>query len=322
MNTKQGIRNYNPNELANPTQGLREYDITNMNTKQGIHNYNPSHLANPTQELSKYEITNMNTNKGIRNYNPNELANPTQELSRYDITNMNTNKGISNYNPTHLANPTQCLQEYDITNLSGKKVIQAHLSDIANITSRQTTNTPFNTFISQDIGSKIHLQDNIRETIKQTHNYNNHLQPVSNQTLQSTMNVSNWDTEPTLKDKVKVQNYVGSIGLNCENVNEMNFRNANTNIIKEELFKSREPTTSNCNQGPNIELINNIKLNNELNFSRMALPTKSNKPVTRIINQEIKIKSSYDDRIEKEILEILSSNKYVNNVIYELNKKS
>jgi hypothetical protein len=214
---------------------------------------------------------------------------------------MTTNKTIPCYNPNDTAKTTQTLQQYDITNFTGNKTIQAHLNDLANITNRQGTNIPFNTFIKNNIASTTQLQDEIKTTIKQTINYNDHLQPVSNKTLQTSINVTNWEAPITLKDKVKLENYVGSIGLNCENVNEINYRNANTNISKEEIFigTGREPTTSNYNIGPNIELIQNIKMNDKINIDRTSNATMSNLNIERVErNQEIKTNVSYNDRIE------------------------
>jgi hypothetical protein len=376
----QGISNYNPNNVANPTQQLGNYIPSNTGFSQGISNYDPNKVANPTQQLQNYIPSNTGFSQGISSYDPNKIANPTQQLQNYDVLNpssynhvaaqisdtanptlrqttdqpfntfINRNQGVATQYDD-IAKPTQILPEFSTGPVSLYDMVVSQLSDTANPTLRQTTNTPFNTFISTDSSLKTQLQDSMRQTIKESTiqndnmgnlglnintgytvtdasakttikqgtNYNNYVNPVGNQSTQHSFNATNWEAPVTLKDTTHIIDYVGNIGLNNKSINEMSYNNAHTNTSRENIVQSRAPTLVNYNKGPDQERIGNVELKQSINYDYVSGRNQHSITDKRIeLNQESRTKISYDDRIEKEILKILDDNPFVNNVIRDL----
>ena len=153
-------------------------------------------------------------------------------------------------------------------------------------------------------------------TMKQLINYNGHTNGVGNQSiLQSNAAIAtNWYAPTTLKDQVKNVNYIGSGGITSQQINQMQYANANTNAFKEVTVGSRDPTTANVNLAPSVGSLGSVELRDPINIDRFNPPKQSNFNAARPdMNMMQRTTPFYNDNINQNQMSTLQTNPYYSN---------
>ena len=350
----QGAFAYDPNIITNPTQQLNSFQPTNTSRSQGAFAYDPNIITNPTQQLKSFQPTNTSRSQGVFTFDSNQIANPTQQLKSFQSTGSGRAQGAFTYDSSQVANPTQQLNFFQQSNsgrAQGSTIYDPN--QIINSTLRQTTNMPFNTFINCQENAHIsYLEDDVRQTqkqslvletnmgyigthgdqgyivtdasapttLKQTMNYNNYSGAIGNKTINNANSAiaTNWEAPITMKQTINYNNHGGGIRNNNEIITPI--QNAHTNISKEVVSKSRDPTSSNVNMIPDINSIGQIILKDHVNIDRFNPPSQIINNLARPeINQINKLNPFYDDNINKYKYNTMASNDYFNNGIASLN---
>jgi len=326
-NKTQGPFSYNPNDLPNSKQQLQRFEPIGPNYEKGIISYNPNDLINSKQLLPDYHRTNIDLQyKKMVAINPNDIAKSTQELSAFNAVGPNYEiKAPTSFNPNDLARETQQLQNFNLGSASNQ-VQGPNMYNPFNIpkqTGKETIMTQsFNTFIGthQDSGYAV-TDATAPTTLKQLVNYNNHIQGVGNESMMkaNSNDATNWDARLTLKDIVKSENYVGSGGNSFKTINNIQYNNAQTNAIKEIIITERNPTSSNVSMIPNINTIGNIALKDHVNIDRFNPPRQTDFNSSRtVINQINKTNPYFQDNINQNQIDTLSTNPYYSNGINQM----
>ena len=326
-NKNQGPFLYNPNDLPNSKQQLQRFEPIGPNYEKGIISYNPNDLVNPKQLLPDYHRTNIDFQyKKMIAINPNDIAKSTQELSAFNAVGPNYEiKAPTSFNPNDLARETQQLQNFNLGSASNQ-IQGPNLYNPFNIpkqTGKETIMTQsFNTFIGthQDSGYAV-TDATAPTTLKQLVNYNNYIQGVGNESMMkaNSNDATNWDARITLKDIVKSENYIGSGGNSFKTINNVQYNNAQTNAIKEIIITERNPTSSNVSMIPNINTIGNIALKDHVNIDRFNPPRQTDYNSSRtVINQMNKTNPYFQDNINQNQIDTLSTNPYYSNGINQM----
>ncbi len=153
-------------------------------------------------------------------------------------------------------------------------------------------------------------------TLKQLINYNGHINPVGNQsTVQSNAAIATqWYAPTTLKDHVKNIDYVGTAGITSQQINQMQFANANTNAFREVTVGGRTPTTANVNLAPSITSMGAVELRDQINIDRFNAPRQTNFNAARPdMNITQRTTPFYDDNINQHQISTLQTNPYYSN---------
>jgi len=153
-------------------------------------------------------------------------------------------------------------------------------------------------------------------TMKQLINYNGHTNGVGNQSmLQSNAAIAtNWYAPTTLKDQVKNVNYIGSGGITSQQINQMQYSNANSNAFKEVTVGSRDPTTANVKLAPSVTSIGSVELRDQINIDRFNPPRQSSFNAARPdMNMMQRTTPFYNDNINKNQMSTLQTNPYYSN---------
>jgi hypothetical protein len=153
-------------------------------------------------------------------------------------------------------------------------------------------------------------------TLKQLVNYNGHINPVGNQsTVQSNAAIATqWYAPTTLKDHVKNIDYVGTAGITSQQMNQMQFANANTNAFREVTVGGRTPTTANVNLAPSITSMGAVELRDQINIDRFNAPRQTNFNAARPdMNMTQRTTPFYDDNINQHQISTLQTNPYYSN---------
>jgi hypothetical protein len=114
-NSKQGTNSFNPNEKAKSTQQLQGYNVSAPNNVgQGVKYFDPNNIVAPTQQLQGYNVSAPNNvGQGIKYFDPNNIVAPTQQLQGYQQQGAgNSGQGIKYFDPNNIVAPTQQLQGY------------------------------------------------------------------------------------------------------------------------------------------------------------------------------------------------------------------
>ncbi len=157
---------------------------------------------------------------------------------------------------------------------------------------------------------------NAPTTLKQLINYNGHINPVGNQsTSQANAAIATqWYAPTTLKDQVKNVDYVGAAGITSQQINQMQFTNANTNAFREITVAGRAPTTGNVNLAPSVNSMGAVELRDQINIDRFNAPRQTNFNAARPdINMAQRTTPFYDDNINQYQMSTLQTNPYYSN---------
>jgi len=329
VNGSQGGFSYNPYDLAKQTQ---QQDLM---TQQFQNN-----LTGVITHTSQFEDEAKQTQK--------------QDLMTQQFQNNLTGAVSHTTQLQDMAKQTQqqqlMTQQFQ-NNLTGPKGYIVPLQDSVKETQQQDLMTQqFNMFLSsQNQGPTTQFQDMARQTqqqdlmtqqfnmggmgthqnsgytvtdahapttLKQIINYNNHINGVGNQsTVQSNAAIATqWYAPTTLKDQVKNVDYVGTVGLTSQQINHMQFNNANTDAFREVTVASREPTTGNVKLAPSVTAMGSVELRDQINIDRFNAPRQTNFNSARPdMNMSQRTTPYYDDNINQYQMSTLQTNPYYSN---------
>ena len=139
---------------------------------------------------------------------------------------------------------------------------------------------------------------------------------VGNQStsLANPSDATQWYAPTTLKDQVKNVDYVGGMGMTSQQMNQMQYANANTNAFKEVTLESRDPTMSNVKFAPSVHSMGSIEFKNQINVDRYNPPRQTNFNNSRPdINMVQKSTPYYGDNINQHQITTLQTNPYYSN---------
>jgi hypothetical protein len=128
--------------------------------------------------------------------------------------------------------------------------------------------------------------------------------------------------EPTMKDVVKVKDYIGGGGNGTSSVNHSAYDNAHTNITREVLTKGRAPNKEGVKHAASLENTQ-VALKAYQNIQRQWVPTATRRINKHNIDDDIRMKlvamkdkAYYDDRLYSSLNAVLLKNPIVNNPIH------
>jgi hypothetical protein len=123
-----------------------------------------------------------------------------------------------------------------------------------------------------------------------------------------------WYAPTTLKDQVKNVNYMGAVGTTSQQMNQMQYANANTDSFREITVTGRAPTTGNVNLAPSVFAMGSVELRDQINIDRFNAPRQTNFNAARPdINMMQRTMPSHDDNINQYQMSTLQTNPYYSN---------
>jgi len=160
--------------------------------------------------------------------------------------------------------------------------------------------------------------DLARTTHKQDLIHANYVGTMNNSSS-GTQQVS-FDINPTMKDLNKVIDYKSAAapsGFAHKPESQMDARNMKQNIVKEVVAQGRYPTLSGPKLIPTRDNYDSMEQRNKPNYNVLNPPflnTKANLEDRAVFNvQNVKNKSTYDERLYEELLSQFDENPLVNN---------
>jgi hypothetical protein len=223
-----------------------------------------------------------------------------------------------------IASPTlrQLINYEDYGNMGSQTLhkLKALLQDTVRTTGRQTIDLSHDGFINDSYNKPTpQLQDDARVTTRQqTDNYEYAHGPKNSQ---GNMAYNQEDLEDDLKETLrnisKLEDYVGSGGMGCGNMNKIDYLNAHTTESRETVSKGRAPTQSGPSIMANLDNTH-VALKNYQDLKRAWIPTAT-QAVRDLDNERnitlslLKNKVDYNDRLSYNLTKSLNDNPLVVN---------
>jgi len=327
-NQSQGGFAYNPHDTAKQTQQLPMYNPSGAaNQSQGGFAYNPHDTAKQTQQQDIMTRQFQNNLTGVISHTTQfqDMAKSTQQqelMTKQFQSNLTGPKGYIVPLQDGVKQTQQqdlMTQQFNMFLAGGQQAHTTQFQDMAKQTQQQDLMTqqfamgPMGTH--QNSGYVV-TDAHAPTTLKQLVNYNNHINPVGNQstTQANSAIATQWYAPTTLKDQVKNVDYVGTAGITSQQMNQMQFANANTNAFREITVGSRAPTTANVNLVPSVTSMGTVELRDQINIDRFNAPRQTNFNAGRPdINMVQRTTPFYDDNINQYQMSTLQTNPYYSN---------
>lgn len=209
-------------------------------------------------------------------------------------------------------------QQFNMFLASGYQGPTTQLQDMARQTQQQdlVTKTNMGWMGTHQDSGYIVTDAHAPTTLKQLVNYNGHINAVGNQSTAyaNAADATKWYAPTTLKDQVKIVNHIGGAGITSQQINQMQYSNANTDAFRENTVTSRSPTTANVKLAPSTGSFGSVELKERVNIDRYNPPRQTNFNAGRPdLNMAQKTTPFHDDNINQYQMSTLQTNPYYSN---------
>ena len=320
---------FNPNDLAKSTQQLQSYNpAAGAGTVAGNLQsaFNPNDLAKYTQQqdlMTRQFQSNLVGEQSLTS----QFQDMARQTQKQDVM---TNQFQSNITgPNSFIIPLQdqvkqtqqqdlMTQQFNMFLAGGHQDITTQLQDQMRQTQQQelVTRTNMGWMGTHQDSGYIVTDAHAPTTLKQLVNYNGHINSIGNQStsLANPSDATQWYAPTTLKDQVKNVDYMGGVGTTSQQINQMQYTNANTDAFREVTLTSRDPTSSNVKLAPSTGSIGSMELRDRANIDRYNPPRQTNFNAARPeMNMAQKTTPFYDDNINQFQMSTLLTNPYYSN---------